>query len=1028
MTESFLGDVLPPNGALCGWSSRDKQNRWVNNVNELAQLVATDTQYGRPNFYYATAAFDPAATLRGNVGARTGDLVIGKQCYYLDLDAGEKKLAKHGADKVYATQREALAATLAFIKTTKLNPTYIVSSGEGLHLYWCLSETVGASVWKPTAAMLSLLARSCGVKEDPSVTCDIARLLRPVGALHGNGNEVRLLARKGPVYTQEAISAALASLVPEQEPDVLPPPPSPKRVSEINKDVLVEGPPKSLKRIVPKCAAMADAMRARGDVSEPYWRAMLGVIKHTVEGDVAAHRFSSGHPQYNARETQRKLDNWKTGPATCAEFAKHCDRCAACPQAGKVKSPITLGVMPVEDVQALPPEKQPAAEKPPTPTGDPWDNYIPQGFVVIKEGANARLAWNMPVDKETDEGDTVRGYRQVPVVNAVFWCCQFSDAEDTDDTAQVTLRTYAHGVVQSYTLDQTLVANQQKLREFLAGKAIHKDPNKDAAKALEVYMTQQVISMKALQNMPKIGKRLGVFIERGQVKFALGEHVINPDGTIQRGIAGARVRALTGQFHINLPHNENAQWDASVWDSIIMPQAQEYAGFMRKHWGGEHQVKYQLAAMLMIASPIMPFIMGTYTDGWTVPTNQGFTVSLYSQSGGYGKTTLMQAAMGAYGHPTASDKNDVGATLNARMHAIEGSGTLPVAMDEMGGVLPSALAATVQTIANGKGRDRLNNKSQLMPGGRFALVACMGTNRSAMELIAASPRGDVSDAVYHRLLELNVEEDRKPTKEEQASYRDDTPILMRNYGALGAVIAKQMCAMGVERLNDTTHKFAQAAAARLGDDDINARFFERALAAMLMVQAILKRHDLQMFDTAALVAEFKKARGRTKDFVATTVTVNDSPTLVARALHELHGNTVCTMDYTHRRGFGNDAYDEPIGGRVPDTVHARYIHRQGVTIVDANTLREMMRKYGANPGAVFADIKKSGVLTRVYPTADVVARPFNILGGMRVSTGARVPCYAIDARKLTEVTGHDEVFPGIMGAEAEDNVVRIARG
>lgn len=1024
MIESFLRDVLPSSANYCGWSSRDKQNRWTDTISELAELVSAETQAGLPGFYYSTASYADEAVVRGNKNARVGELVVGKRDYYLDLDAGEKKLSKHGPDKVYATQRDALSHVLDFLKATKLTPTYIVSSGEGLHIHWCIEEEVGSGEWKPTAAMLSKVARQFGLKEDRSVTCDIARLLRPVGALHDNGKEVKLLTKRGKVYAQEELSSALMSLLPEDDEPELPALP-PKRKSSINDEVLqaFQGPPKSTKRILRKCGAMAEVAIARGNVEEPYWRAMLGIVKFTVEGDKAAHLLSSGHPDYSAHETQAKLDNWTSGPTTCAEFAKYCDKCSSCPHMGTIRSPVMLGVMPTEEVAELPEDKKPEAAKAPKPTGMPWDGFIPTGFEVRGSGAHYSLHWNMPVDRENDDGETVRAYRLIPVTNSVFWFSQHSDADDTDDTAQVFMRKFERGTVLSYTLDQTLIANQQKLREFLAGKSIHKDTDKNAAKGLEEYVTQQMINLKALQSMPKLSKRLGVFIDNdGSVKFAQGEHVINPDGTILQGISGSRVRGLSNQFMVQLPKSDDAKWGTEVWDDVITPQATQYVDFMKTHWGGDHQVKYQLAAMLMISSPLMPFVMNTYIRGWTVPTNHGFTVSLYSQDGGYGKTTLMQAAMAAYGLPSSTDKNDSGSTANSRMQIIECSGTLPIALDEMGSLTPFAMANMIRAIANGKGKDRLRSDGSRMEGGQYALVAGLASNKSAMEIIAASPDGETSDAIYHRMLELNVEEDRKPTKAEESEYIKDTPKLVASGGALGAIIARQLCAMGVDKINSAMHGFVQVARQKLGDTDVNARFYERALAAMLMVQVILKRNGMQMFDTDAMVAEFKKGRDRTKGFIKTNVAANDALSQLSRALHDMHGNTVVTMDYTHRRGFSYDKYDEPMNNNIPQVVKARYVHSKGVTYVSTDALKTWMRDANVSASSVIADLKKSGILTSVYECRGSSASPFNLLGGLRVSTGSRVQCYSFDVRKLAHMVGGDEAIPDVV---REGNVVQL---
>ena len=65
----------------------------------------------------------------------------------LDIDAGPEKLAKHGEDAVYTTQKQAVVAAAEFFKATELVPTYLVSSGAGLHIYYCLDEAIDPEAW-----------------------------------------------------------------------------------------------------------------------------------------------------------------------------------------------------------------------------------------------------------------------------------------------------------------------------------------------------------------------------------------------------------------------------------------------------------------------------------------------------------------------------------------------------------------------------------------------------------------------------------------------------------------------------------------------------------------------------------------------------------------------------------------------------------------------------------------------------------------------------------------------------------------
>jgi hypothetical protein len=90
-------------------------------------------------------------------------------------------------------------------------------------------------------------------------------------------------------------------------------------------------------------------MRAtRGKVEEPLWRASLGVLCRTVQGDAICHEWSEGDPRYSESETQGKIDRLRanaTGATLCATLSAHRpEACKACPHQGKIKSPISLGM------------------------------------------------------------------------------------------------------------------------------------------------------------------------------------------------------------------------------------------------------------------------------------------------------------------------------------------------------------------------------------------------------------------------------------------------------------------------------------------------------------------------------------------------------------------------------------------------------------------------------------------------------------------------------------------------------------
>lgn len=329
----FYRLVLPQHGRFALWFKGTTQHHWASSLEELAAI--TKRHANTPGWYFATAAFDGERR-------RKQDNVIAKRCLYLDLDAGPEKLAKHGPDEVYATNGDAQRDLVCFARETKLLPSIIVHSGAGLHVYWVFDRDLTDAEWLPLAEGLGRLAKARGLKVDASCTTDSARVLRPVGAVHDNGEHARVLKHTRKVYGVEELRRLLSVDAPAK---------TATRARKLDVNALLpadEFAPVSALKVAERCAAFREIAAARGDVPEPQWRAMLGLVKFTTEGEDQAHEWSRGHPDYDPADTRAKLDRWAgTGPTTCAEFSKHTKACNACEHKGKLTTPAILGRAPV---------------------------------------------------------------------------------------------------------------------------------------------------------------------------------------------------------------------------------------------------------------------------------------------------------------------------------------------------------------------------------------------------------------------------------------------------------------------------------------------------------------------------------------------------------------------------------------------------------------------------------------------------------------------------------------------------------
>lgn len=324
----FLMTVLASCGCYALFLAESKSHIWANSIAELAAHITRLTN--KMGVYFALSGF-ATPTERTTQNARW------RRCFAFDIDAGPDKAAKHG-NKVYTSREDAIDALTKWCGGVGLVPMWVIGSGAGLHVYFVLDADASIEHWMPVALAIKAKALADGLKIDAGPTANAALVLRPLGTLHKSGVRVHVLHhRPDAIYSLDTIRAKFAAFAPRPR----------TRASLLDVNALIDqGPPKHLAAIYAKCPAMARCMRLRGDVAEPLWRAMLGVIKYTVEGEDAAQTYSEGHPDYSQAETHRKLDRWTAGPTTCATFeAEGTGECATCEFRGRLRSPIMLGVI-----------------------------------------------------------------------------------------------------------------------------------------------------------------------------------------------------------------------------------------------------------------------------------------------------------------------------------------------------------------------------------------------------------------------------------------------------------------------------------------------------------------------------------------------------------------------------------------------------------------------------------------------------------------------------------------------------------
>lgn len=1008
---AFYEAVLPAEGHFALFLAGRKQHVWADSLDDL--VAQTERVADQQGVYFATASFnEPTSRKAENVAVR--------RSFCFDIDAGETKFLKHG-DKVYRTQKSALRAVAQWIVKTHLLPRFIVSSGDGLHVYFTVPEALTTDEWLPLAEGLKNRAIADGLKIDPTVTADACRVLRPVGTPHSSGKTVAVLL-KGKSTSLDKLRKVTEGFQP-----------TPKRRS-LNAEILEApvGPPKSAAKIVQHCAAFAHVVSSRGNVPEPYWRAMLGLVKFTVEGADMAHQISSGHPDYDPDETDSKLERWTAGPTTCDTFAaENPEACAGCRYRGKVKSPIMLGELTVQELQRAPepepaqdsapveeetaePEREEATpfqsqdedddEPQPAKTRHEWDKFLPEGFRIAPLNGGFVMVQRRVVVEEAVTGEgMVRREVDVPFCNVPFWFDSWALGSSDTDQASALYRTYdpATKKTSSFTLPTRMVAKRDTLLTALASQNIQvfNPSNPNLAKAaMEDYVKASLERIRNAGQKPKIADRFGTFFTHsGEMVIAQGAHLISKNGVITEGVVQDKLRQRATAYRVQLPDNVSGVWPAEEWLTPTMERAKRHVDYLREFYADPNFAPYQLAIMLAWASPLLAFMQGTYHPGASLP-GSGLTVSLFSVRSGIGKTACMHAAALAFGSPNGIvlQLDRTNSTENARQGLLLQAGTMPAFMDEMENLDPSEIASLVSAVGNGASKLRMTKETSLVGGVTTALVNIMSTNKSHRELVAADRTE--SPAVQMRLLEIDCSEV-SPVDPERASAEGEARSKLHDCaGAVGALLHLAMCRAGAAALNKAGIECADKARELVGGQQ-DGRFMWRAFGAVLLARRLLKGLGLQVFELDTLTAEFRKWHDRGYDFTKQYILPSDGADLMSVFLADIDQYTLVTHGESQRHGGSTDKVDLPLNDRMPNTVMARSVLSGRYVYVRADAFRDWCAKKRVSHQSVVQKCRALGVFE---PTGHSLTRQIDLYKGTKMAQGVRSTVYKILLDKLAK--------------------------
>jgi hypothetical protein len=363
--------------------------------------------------------------------------------------------------------------------------------------------------------------------------------------------------------------------------------------------------------------------------------------------------------------------------------------------------------------------------------------------------------------------------------------------------------------------------------------------------------------------------------------------------------------------------------------------------------------------------------------------------------------------MSAFGNPNAlvRDGNTMGATDLSRNAKASIWGSLPMAMDEMGGTQPGVVAQMISMIGNGSSRERANVKGGLESGATWSLVNTVMANVSQRDLVAVAQKE--STAIQYRLLEVNVEDVVRFDATSLTTFNADLGHIANN--CAGALIHLMICKMTPNEANELVTANVNKAQRLLGAPQ-DARFQYRLLGAILTLQDLLKG---AVFDTDELVDTFKAAFDEGAQYVSEVVLPSDEIELLSLALQEMRPFTLRTETETYLGHNKGAAYDRVLNERPPTTIHGRFVRSGAYAYMSTKFLREWAQKHSISEREILKVCREKGLVEKGIITIDLCK-------GTGDSGMATTRVHKVNVRRLSQELGYDPYT-----AEESANVIPL---
>ena len=693
---NFLEHVLDSKGWI--WvggfkGERDIPQKCVETFEEAYQL-AEQWRAEKRNIYFGCSRY--------NTNKRSQATAEYCKTFYLDIDCGPLK--------DYKSQGDGAAALRQFCDTLKLPRPTMVNSGNGLHVYWVLENSITSKEWKPVARSLKALCGKHKFFADPAVTDDEGRILRLPGSFNHKSDpptkceviffsepanffkfkelvgEIDLTATKKPV---DALTASLANNT------------------------------QTIFKTIKGCAQLDHIKSHQESIEYPLWRAGLSIAANCSDSAEAIHDISKDSSKYSKSDTEDAASKTIGKPYACKTFeGLNPSGCEKCPSKGRITNPLMLGSLALAHSEPLK-EDEGGSLKPTRPEPD-----LPYPY---------KLGPIRGVFVETSEDED--GRAECVYEHDLYLTKRMVDPLDGEVVVLKHKLPLDGERMLVLTAQDILSAEEAKKKLAYVGVV----GGKKQMTAIINYIIRSFKNLQMLRKAEIMRSQFGW--ADNDTKFILGEKEINAD-TMLFSPPSSRIKKYVGDL------KEVGTLDA--WKNIAAVYAEK------------EMYAQSFGFFTGFGAPLLKFL-----------NYKGGIINLVNNTSGTGKTTALKMALSVWGDPNELllvPKD----TLATKLHRMGLLNNITVAMDEVTNMPGEQFSDLVFSITQGRGAGRMKasvNEERINMT-KWATIAVTTSNSSMVDKLRAAKQ--TPDGELMRFLEFDVPDESKMSKEYAQAMFDDS--------------------------------------------------------------------------------------------------------------------------------------------------------------------------------------------------------------------------------------------------------------